>query len=101
MDSDTVQEIETICSSEYQRVPKYTYITVVAIAAMVYTCNKHNIELDKRLLRDFIISVADSSNTEFNIKNFIDSLVKSNRYWDMHNRYTTRNRANEILNLKN
>jgi hypothetical protein len=67
---------------------------------MVYTCNKHNIELDKRLLRDFIISAADSSNTEFKIKNFTDSLVKSNRYWDMQNRLTVSNRANEILNLK-
>ena len=67
---------------------------------MVYTCNKHNIELDKRLLRDFIISAADSSNTEFKIKNFTDSLVKSNRYWDMQNRLTISNRANEILNLK-
>ena len=100
LDSDIVQEIETICSLEYQRIPKSTSITVAATAAMVYTCNKHNIELDKRLLRDFIISAADSSNTEFKIKNFTDSLVKSNRYWDMQNRLTISNRANEILNLK-
>ena len=101
MDPDIVQEIETICSSEYQRIPKSTSITVVATAAMIYTCNKHNIELDKRLLRDFIISVADSINTDFKIKNYIDSLVKSNRYWDMDNRFTISNRANEILSLKN
>jgi len=101
LDPDIVQEIETICSSEYQRIPKSTSITVVATAAMIYTCNKHNIELDKRLLRDFIISVADSINTDFKIKNYIDSLVKSNRYWDMHNIFTVSNRANEILSLKN
>jgi hypothetical protein len=100
LDSDIVQEIETICSSEYQRIPKYTSITIVATATMIYTCNKHNIELDKRLLRDFIISAADSWNTEFKIKNFTDSLVKSNRYWGTYNRVTTSNRANEILNLK-
>ena len=68
---------------------------------MIYTCNKHNVELDKRLLRDFILSAADSCNTEFKIKNFTDSLVKSNRYWDMRNRLSISNRANEILNLKN
>lgn len=100
MDSDIVQEIENICSSEYQRIPKYTSITIVATAAMIYTCNKHNIDLDKRLLRDFIISAADSCNTEFKIKNFTDSFVKSNRYWDTYNHVTTSNRANEILNLK-
>jgi len=101
LDSDIVQEIETICSTEYQRIPKSASITVVATAAMIYICNKHNIELDKRLLRDFIQSAADSCNTEFKIKNFTDSLVNSNRYWDMHDRFTTSNRANEILNLKN
>jgi hypothetical protein len=67
---------------------------------MIYTCNRHNIELDKRLLRDFIISAADSCNTEFKIKNFTDSFVKSSRYWDMHDRFPISNRANEILNLK-
>jgi hypothetical protein len=101
LNSDIVQEIETICSSEYQRIPKSTSITVVATAAMIYTCNKHNIELDKRLLRDFILSAADSCNTEFKINNFTDSLVKSYRYWDTHNQLTTSNRANEIMNLKN
>ena len=101
MDSDIVQEIENICSSEYQRIPKYTSITIVATAAMIYTCNKHNIELDKRLLRDFVLSAADSCNTEFKIKNFSDSLVKSNRYWEIHNRLIISNRANEIMNLKN
>ena len=100
LDSDIVQEIETICSLEYQRIPKSTSITVVATAAMIYTCNKHSIELDKRLLRDFIISAADSCNTEFKIKSFTDSLVRSNRYWDMNNRFTISDRANEILNLK-
>jgi hypothetical protein len=101
LDSDIVQEIETICTLEYQRIPKSTSITVVATAAMIYTCNKHNIELDKRLLRDFILSAADSCNTEFKIKNFTDTLVKCNRYWDMHKGFTTSNRANEIMNLKN
>ena len=92
--------METICSLEYQRIPKSTSITVVATAAMIYTCNKHNTELDKRLLRDFILSAADSSNTEFKIKNFTDSLVKCNRYWDMHNLFIISNRANDILSLK-
>jgi hypothetical protein len=101
LDSDIVQEIETICSSEYERIPKSTSITVVATAAMIYSCNKHNVELDKRLLRDFILSAADSSNTEFKIKNFTDSLIRSNRYWDINNLLTISNRANDILSLKN